>query len=240
MSSKHLAAGSVAQPIVPGKIRLYSMRFCPYAQRIHLVLDAKNIPYDVVYINLISKPDWFLEKSCFGKVPCVELEEGETLYESLVIAEYLDEAYPQNKLYPNNPLAKARDKLLIDRFNSVINTMYKLYLNIPTERDVFEEALAGLEVFEKELATRATPFFSGNSPGMLDFMIWPWWERSDVMKVLRGEQFVMPRDRFKKLLEWKSGMKKNSAVKNSYLDTEVHAKFMQSRLAGIPQYDLVA
>lgn len=36
--------GSVAPPIVPGKIRLYSMRFCPYAQRIHLVLDAKHIP----------------------------------------------------------------------------------------------------------------------------------------------------------------------------------------------------
>ncbi|XP_076622591.1 pyrimidodiazepine synthase [Colletes latitarsis] len=239
MSSKHLAAGSVAPPLIPGKVRLYSMRFCPYAQRIHLVLDAKNIPYDVVYVNLVNKPDWLLEKSPLGKVPCIELEGGETLYESLVIAEYLDDAYPQNKLYPINPLAKAKDKLLIDRFNSVISTIYKLYIATSIHRDVFEDALAGLEHFEKELAKRGTPFFNGDSPGMLDFMIWPWWERSDMMRVLRGNQFVIPHDRFKRLLEWRSAMKENSAVQNSYLDTEVHAKYMQSRLAGTPQYDLI-
>ncbi|XP_076649059.1 pyrimidodiazepine synthase [Halictus rubicundus] len=239
MSSKHLAAGSVAPPIKPGKLRLYSMRFCPYAQRIHLVLDAKKIPYDVVYVNLTNKPEWLLEKSPRGKVPCIELNEGEILYESLVIAEYLDEAYSQNKLYPINPLAKAKDKLLIDRFNSVINTIYKLYVNASLGYEVFEEALTELELFEQELAKRGTAFFGGNSPGMLDLMIWPWWERSDILKILRGEQYGIPRDRFKRLSEWRSAMKENSAVKISYLNTEVHAKYMQSRLAGTPQYDLV-
>lgn len=80
--------------------------------------------YDVVYVNLTQKPDWLIEKSPFNKVPCIELEGGETVYESLIIADYLDEAYPQNKLYPSNPLAKAKDKLLIDRFYTVISTMY--------------------------------------------------------------------------------------------------------------------
>lgn len=83
--------------------------------------------YDIVYINLTHKPDWLIEKSPLNKVPCIELEGGETLYESLIIADYLDDAYPHNKLYPNNPLAKAKDKLLIDRFNAVITTMYKVF-----------------------------------------------------------------------------------------------------------------
>ncbi|XP_078040829.1 pyrimidodiazepine synthase [Augochlora pura] len=239
MTIKHLAAGSVFPPLEPGKIRLYSMRFCPYAQRIHLVLDAKQIPYDVVYINLMNKPQWFLEKSPYGKVPCIEMDGEETLYESLIIADYLDEVYPQNKLYPNNPLAKAKDKLLIEKFNSVISTIYKLYLNTSTVRDVFEEALKGLELFERELTTRNTAFFGGHSPGMLDFMIWPWWERAGVLNILRGEQYVIPQNRFKKLLEWRSAMKENPAVKNSYCSTEVHAKYTQSRLAGTPQYDLM-
>ncbi|KAK9300892.1 hypothetical protein QLX08_006594 [Tetragonisca angustula] len=234
MSLKHLATGSIAPPTVPGKIRLYSMKFCPYAQRIHLVLDAKHIPHDVVYINLTNKPEWLLEKSPLGKVPVIELEEGKTLYESLVIAEYLDDAYPHNKLYPTDPLAKAKDKLLIGRFNSVINTMYKLlYIN----RDVFDEVLSELEFFERELASKGTPFFNGNSPGMLDFMIWPWWERSDVIRVLYGDQFSIPRDKFKRLLKWRSAMKENPVVQASYLDTEVHAKYMRSRRAGTPQYD---
>nr|XP_034196005.1 pyrimidodiazepine synthase-like isoform X2 [Osmia lignaria] len=215
MSSTHLSSGSVAPPVVPGKIRLYSMRFCPYAQRIHLVLDAKHIPYDVVYVNLTHKPEWLIEKSP------------------------LDESYPQNKLYPDDPVARAKNKLLISRFNTVINIMYKLYQNTSADRDVFNEALTELGLFERELTLRKTLFFHGNSPGMVDFMIWPWFERSDIIKVLRGDQFTIPRDRFKRLMEWKSAMKENPAVQCSYLDTEVHAKYIQSRQAGTPQYDFV-
>lgn len=33
-------------------------------------------------------------------------------------------------------------------------------------------------------------------------------------------------------------MKDNPAVRCSYLDTDVHAKYMRSRRAGTPQYDL--
>ena len=80
-----------------------------------------------MYINLTEKPEWLLEKSPLGKVPCLEFENGETLYESLIIADYLDEAYPQNRLYPENPLAKAKDKLLIERFNSVTTTIYQVF-----------------------------------------------------------------------------------------------------------------
>lgn len=67
-----------------------------------------------------------IEKSPLNKVPCIELEGGETLYESLIIGDYLDEVYPENRLHSANPLAKAKDKLLIDRFNTVIATMYKV------------------------------------------------------------------------------------------------------------------
>lgn len=85
-----------------------------------------NYRYDVVYTNLSQKPEWLIEKSPLGKVPCIEFENGDIMYESLIICEYLDEAYPENKLFPKDPLAKAKDKLLIERFNDVISTMYKV------------------------------------------------------------------------------------------------------------------
>lgn len=108
------------------------MRFCPYAHRAHLVLDAKNIPYHSIYINLTEKPEWLTEYSPLGKVPALQLvkEEGQpTLIESLVIAEYLDEQYPENPLFPKDPLKKAQDKILIQRFEPVIQAMYKVFLN---------------------------------------------------------------------------------------------------------------
>lgn len=60
--------------------------------------------------------------------------------------------------------------------------------------------MAGLELFERELAKRGTAFFSGIKPGMLDFMIWPWCERADAMKILQGQKFVVSRDRFLRLV----------------------------------------
>jgi pyrimidodiazepine synthase len=239
MNTKHLSTGSVPPPIVPGKLRLYSMRFCPYAQRIHLVLDAKKIPYDVVFVNLTNKPEWLLEKSPLGKVPCLELNSGDSLYESLIIADYLNEKYPDDNLYPKDPLQKAKDKLLIERFNTVISLFYKMYLDTSADKVLFEEALKGLEIFNAELGKRGTPYFAGQKPGMLDLMIWPWFERADIIKILRGDQFIIPRERFLRLLEWKSAMKEESAVKVSSLDSEVHAKYVKSRLAGAPQYDML-
>ncbi|XP_063987352.1 pyrimidodiazepine synthase-like [Diachasmimorpha longicaudata] len=239
MNSSHLTKGSEAPPLQPGKLRLYSMRFCPYAQRVHLVLDQKKIPYDVVFINLGDKPDWYLEKNPLGKVPSIELPTGDILFESLLITDYLNEAHAQSNLYPDDPLLKAKDKLLIERFNSVISLMYKLYLEPSVDRELFEEALKGLEIFDRELGKRGTPFFGGNKPGMLDLMIWPWCERADLIRILRGEQYAIPRERFLRLLQWKSAMKDDPSVKISYLEPEIHAKYMRSRLAGSPQYDML-
>lgn len=44
MSDLNIFAGSRMPPLSKGKLRLYSMRFDPYSQRVHLVLDAKKIP----------------------------------------------------------------------------------------------------------------------------------------------------------------------------------------------------
>lgn len=79
-----------------------------------------------MFINLATKPDWYLEKSPLGKVPCIEFSNGDVLYESLIISDYLNEAYPEANLYPDDPLLKAKDKLLIETFNGVITLIHKV------------------------------------------------------------------------------------------------------------------
>ncbi|KAH0949999.1 hypothetical protein HN011_010621 [Eciton burchellii] len=238
ISNKHLTVESTEPPFEPGKIRLYSMRICPYAQKIHLVLDAKQIPYNVIYVNLISKPKWFIEKNPTGKVPCIELKPGEILKESLIIADYLDEAYPEIKLYPNNLWAKAKDKLLINQFNEIEAIVYKLLLEMSesvSQQEMFNKFLSGLDMYERELEKRNTTFFGGSKPNMLDFMIWPCCERIDAIRILRGEHFVLPQERFPLLFEWRNVMKKNSIVQISYLDPEICVKYVRSRLSDTSQ-----
>lgn len=54
-------SGSEKPAEVEGHARLYSMAYCPFAHRIRLVLSLKQIPHDIVNINLQSKPQWFLQ-----------------------------------------------------------------------------------------------------------------------------------------------------------------------------------
>lgn len=239
MSTKHLSKGSKMPGSVKGKPRLYSNRFCPYAQRVHLVLDAKRIPYETVYINSANKPEWFYDKSTLGKIPALELENGDVLYESLIIADYLDEKYSQNQLYPKDPLQKAKDRILIEQFNKVITNMYKDLLQ-SSRGGLNDEAiiLDGMETFEKELASRGGRYFGGpHKPGMLDYMIWPWCERANLLKYV-GSAFSLKKDKFKKLMEWRKRMEEDPAVQKTFLKTEVHTNHLQSFRAGSPQYDI--
>nr|XP_014088787.1 pyrimidodiazepine synthase-like isoform X1 [Bactrocera oleae] len=241
---RHLAKGS-PKPALPddGVFRLYSMRFCPYAHRAHLVLNAKHIPHHTIYINLKEKPEWLTEVSPLGKVPALQLpkEEGNpALIESLIIAEYLDEKYPEVPLFPKDPLKKAQDKILIERFNAVISVMNKVFLGgIEAAPDALTEISKGLDIFEKELSSRGTPYFGGDKPGMLDYMIWPWYERSAMLKYLLPEEYELDKERFSKLIAWRDLMINDPAVKCHYVDGETHAKYMKARRENAHDYDML-
>lgn len=64
--------GSELPPKVDGKLRLYSMEYCPYVHRVRLVLRAKNIDHEIVNVNLINKPEWLFELNAEGK--CFEVK----------------------------------------------------------------------------------------------------------------------------------------------------------------------
>ncbi|WP_170425788.1 glutathione S-transferase family protein [Ruegeria arenilitoris] len=72
-------------------IRIISFKICPFVQRVTALLEAKQVPYQIDYISLSDKPDWFLELSPTGQVPVLVTEGGTALFESDAIAEYLDE-----------------------------------------------------------------------------------------------------------------------------------------------------
>lgn len=193
-----ISIGDALTTFADDKLILLSMRFCPFAHRAHLVLDAKQIPHNVINIHLKEKPEWLTDYSRQGKVPALGLtnEPGKPyLHESLVIADYLDEKYPQRRLHSSDPLRKANDVLLIKDFDSVISAFYKIVFG--TSQDGVDAFLTALDGFEKELAARGSTYFGGDAaPGMVDYMIWPWFERRSLV----GETVELKDERFAKLV----------------------------------------
>lgn len=105
-------------------LTLVSHPTCPYVQRAAIVLLEKGVPFERVDIDLEAKPDWFLAKSPLGKVPLL-LVGDEVLFESAVIAEYLDES-TQNPLHPGDALTRARHRALIEFGSTCLVDSYLL------------------------------------------------------------------------------------------------------------------
>ena len=72
-------------------IKIISFKICPFVQRVTALLEAKNTPYDLEYISLKNKPQWFLKLSPTGQVPVLISDSGKALFESDAIMEYIDE-----------------------------------------------------------------------------------------------------------------------------------------------------
>ncbi|XP_065838584.1 glutathione S-transferase omega-1-like [Oscarella lobularis] len=108
-------------------LRLYSMEYCPFAERVRIALNLKGIQYDVINCHLYKKPKFLLEANPVAAAVPVLLHEDLTIYESLICIDYIDAAFPDGKkLFPSNPGEKAKAQLLVANFsNQVIPLYYK-------------------------------------------------------------------------------------------------------------------
>ncbi|XP_029962779.1 glutathione S-transferase omega-1-like [Salarias fasciatus] len=230
----HAKGSAPPGPVPAGTIRVYSMRFCPFAQRARLVLNAKGIKHEVVNINLMDKPDWFLEKNPLGLVPTLETSAGEVIYESPITCDYLDEVYPGKKLLPPTPLEKAQQKMLLEQFSKIPGYYYRITMGRKKGEDVsglLSELKENFTKLDAVLTKKKTKFFGGDSITMIDYMMWPWFERLEVFDV---KQCV---DNAPELKKWTERMLEDPAVKATAHSLENHKIFYKSYAAGTPDYD---
>jgi len=248
INGPHHATGSIMPEIRSDKITLICMRFCPYAHRTVLVLDAKKIDYDIINVALMWKPEWLWKINPIGKVPIIFHKE-KIIYESLITCDYLDEEFPEIKLHSDDPATKARDRMMVELFGAKVSLpQMKLWFGFlrgqgPEDRaGHFSESMKNMKIFEKELEMRNTVFFGGDeAPGWLDYMLWPWFERVECYStVFKGESSVeFQHNSFPHLSSWMSRMKEDSAVLPFLLDTNTHAAFVATIQTGKPNYDMM-
>jgi glutathione S-transferase len=80
---------------------LYYHQQSNFSRKIRILLAEKNLDCELKEINLANKPPEFLKISPIGQVPVFVDEDGTVIWDSTLIAEYLDETYPQPSFYPN-------------------------------------------------------------------------------------------------------------------------------------------
>ncbi|MGH7210117.1 MAG: glutathione S-transferase family protein [Acetobacteraceae bacterium] len=77
---------------------LYHLPLSPFSRKIRLVLAEKRLPFELRIEKVWEKRPEYLELNPAGTVPTLIEENDLVIADSAVIAEYLDEAYPDTPL----------------------------------------------------------------------------------------------------------------------------------------------
>lgn len=170
-------------------MKVVSFKICPFVQRVTALLEAKEVPYGIEYINLSDKPDWFLEASPNGQVPILFNDDGRVLFESNVIVEYIDEVTGP-ALYPRDPVEKAQARA----WGYLASKNYLVQCGTqrsPDARTLDERTARFTTAFAKiESHLGDGPFVGGDSIGMVDIAWLPLLHRAAIIEALSGYDFL--------------------------------------------------
>ncbi|KAI1404944.1 putative glutathione-S-transferase theta, GST [Hypoxylon fuscum] len=177
-------------------LKLYGGWFCPFVQRSWIVLHEKSISHQYVEINPYNKAPEFLALNPRGLVPTLAVPVGDgskkqkPLYESVVLCEYLNEAYDDESkhgasLLPKDPYERARCRLWIDHVgNKIVSGFYRFIQHTPEKDYNIEQArenfLGHIKTLMKEMLENGDedgPWFLGQTFSLVDVMLAPWAKR---------------------------------------------------------------
>jgi glutathione S-transferase len=194
---------------------LCSFKTCPWVQRAAIVLCAKEVPYDITYIDRDNRPDWFLKVSPHSKVPVLVIDGKDALFESNAIAEYLDETVAP-RLHPADPLARARNRAWTDYVpdfaEAISSTAYS------NSEEEFTQAAAGIAKpfgkLDEALAHRGNdgPCFNGPKFSLVDAAYAPFLQRYTFLDRLKPVGII---EKFPRLAAWRDALLAHPAVKAS-------------------------
>lgn len=113
-------------------LKLYNYFRSSASYRVRIALHYKNLEFEYLPIHLLldggeqHKPQ-YINLNPHSQVPCL-VAEGAAISQSVAIMEYLDEAYPEPRLYPTNSYKKAKVRELCE----VINSGMQPFINLST------------------------------------------------------------------------------------------------------------
>ncbi|PVY61486.1 glutathione S-transferase [Pusillimonas noertemannii] len=81
-------------------MKLFGSLTSPYVRKVRVVMAEKKLEYELVLDDVWSETSQIQQYNPLGKVPCLVMDDGGSLFDSRVIVEYLDTLSPVGRLLP--------------------------------------------------------------------------------------------------------------------------------------------
>ncbi|MCJ1403197.1 hypothetical protein MMC11_006420 [Xylographa trunciseda] len=265
-----LAKATVDKHSSKESLVLYAGWFCPFGlqsvslifQRTWTVLEEKGIPYQYVevrthaatglsrklkrmsnnanQVNPYHKPESLMKLNPRGLVPTLQYD-NKPLYESTVIAEFLEDAYPDHgsKLLPSDPYKRAISRIWTDYVSTRVIPSFQRFLQFQSDGSnssivqVRDEFLSTLKEFTKAM-DKDGPYFEGENPALVDFVMAPFALRLWVFDHFKGGSGVPLEGQggdseatWSRWRKWLSAMESRKSIKETTSDREHYLPIYQ-------------
>ncbi|XP_076907509.1 putative glutathione S-transferase [Bidens hawaiensis] len=207
------------------EVKLYGLDGSPFVCRVKIALNLKKIDYKFVVEDLRNKSADLLKYNPVHKKIPVLLHSGKPISESLVIIEYMDDAWKGAPLLPKDPYEKAQARFwakFVD--DKCIPIVFKAIVSHGEEKDL-AEAHEQLQFLENQL-NEGKKFFGGDDINLVDIsatFIAYWVGAAEEALGLK----LVSKDKYPKLTEWCDNYINCQAVKDGLPPREILLGFFK-------------
>lgn len=185
------------------KIVLYDYFRSSAAYRVRIGLNLKGLAYDRVETSLLAgeqRSDEYLARNAQGLIPMLDVD-GQPIIQSMAIIDWLDTAYPEPRLIPAEPFARAAAMAKAMVISCDVHPLNNLRVLKYLKNELglndqvkdrwiahwISEGFAALE----DMAGEGT-FMDGDTPGIADIFLVP--------QMYNARRFEVPLDNFPRLV----------------------------------------
>jgi glutathione S-transferase len=156
-------------------MKLISSPTTPFGRKVRIVLLEKKIPFE-----LVNDPPWNADTQVgnfnpLGKVPVLVLKDGEALFDSRVIVEYLEHVSPVGHILPADPTSRIHVRKIEALADGITDAAALIFLEFKRPEDQQNrdwmlrqqtKVFKGLEALSEVLGE--APLFIGNKLSLAD------------------------------------------------------------------------
>ncbi|MBV1933106.1 MAG: glutathione S-transferase family protein [Parvibaculaceae bacterium] len=216
-------------------VGLYSMVICPFAQRTRIHLQLKNIPFELVNLDICKpRPDWFLSMNPSGQVPVLAVD-TEVTCDSSLISEYIEERFSHPLPFGSSPVQRYKLRELIKYTDTKFIPALYILMASQTEEERAIRMEAALETwrwlnsFLEECNYEGG--FLGTSFGLGEISIAPFFLRYEVISYYHDFELPTGAD-YAYVQQWRSEILKAPVVRQTAETTNDLIKMYEDYTVG--------
>ncbi|XP_076955341.1 putative glutathione S-transferase isoform X1 [Bidens hawaiensis] len=210
------------------EVKLYGVDGSPFVCRVKIALNLKKIDYKYVVEDLGNKSADLLKYNPVHKKVPVLVHNEKPISESLVIVEYIDDAWKGVPILSKDAYEKAQARFwakFID--DKCIPALFKV-IGSHGEEQAVAEAQKQLQFLENELNVKGKKFFGGGNINLVDIaatFIAYWVGAAEEALGIK----LVTKDKFPKLIEWGGNYINCQVVKDGLPPREILVAFFKKR-----------